>query len=137
MYKPDNFTIQELVPQRVYFDRGNKAWELLDDRLLIALDEMREKFGPIIINTWHSERLQAAYKLREWAGLRTEESPDGTRYSQHRFGRAADCLLPQFDVAEARSVIYEGKISYITAVEEASWLHVDVRNCTPIKKFRP
>jgi len=50
MYKCDHFKIQELVSPGVYKDRGDKAWELLDDRLLMTLDKLRERYGPIIVN---------------------------------------------------------------------------------------
>ena len=40
MYKCENFSIHELVPPNVFYNRGEKAWELLDERLLITLDSL-------------------------------------------------------------------------------------------------
>ena len=128
VYIPKYFALEELVPRSVYRERGHKGWELLNPNLLRALDELREVFGPIVVNNW------AYGGRREWSGLRTEDSPYGTRYSQHRFGNAADCLLG--DVEGAREWVLAGNSSYITGVElDTSWLHIDVRNCKKIKTF--
>lgn len=61
MYKCSHFKIQELVPPAIFEARGEKAWELLDERLLITLDRLRDRFGPITVNNWHSG------KDREWS----------------------------------------------------------------------
>ena len=131
---PEHFIIQELVPPDVYKDRGVKAWELLDPRLLITLDALREKYGSITINNWHRGH------KRMWSGLRTEDSPYGSQYSQHRFGRAADCLLPKVSVSEVREHILANpnEFPFINSVElDTSWLHFDVRNCDRIKTYTP
>jgi len=133
-YKPEFFTIQELVPQHVYDDRRDRAWELLDENMLITLDELRRAFGPITVNNWHKG------KEREWSGLRTDQSPYGTIYSQHRFGRAADCIFHDTNIDVVRDVILaaESRFPLINSVElETSWLHFDVRNCERIKTYRP
>ena len=49
-YKCDYFAIHELIPPSVYEARGEKAWELLDDRLLKTIDTLRDRFGPATIN---------------------------------------------------------------------------------------
>ncbi len=87
MYTCQHFAIHELVPPHVYQDRGEAAWQLLDERLLITLDKLRIRYGPTTVNNyyWGSER--------EWSGLRTVDSPYYRPYSQHTFGRAADCLF--------------------------------------------
>lgn len=131
---PEHFDIQELVPYEVWMDRGIKAWELLDARLLITLDQLREEYGAIIINNWHTGG------TREWSGLRTEQSPYGTQYSQHRFGRAADCLFPRTNVNQVREDILRNpdKFPFINSIElGTSWLHFDVRNCDRIKTYSP
>ena len=43
MYRCEYFALYELVPEEVYLERGEKAWELLDKRLLITLDRLRER----------------------------------------------------------------------------------------------
>ena len=80
MYKCEHFAIHELVPPHVFEQRGEKAWELLDDRLLVTLDRLRERYGSMTVNNyyWGSDR--------EWSGLRTNDSPYYSPYSQHTFG---------------------------------------------------
>ena len=134
MYKPRHFIIQELVPRHVFKDRGEKALELLDDRLLRTLDDLRDAFGPIVINDWHKDG------MNQWRGLRTELSPFGTMYSQHRFGRAADLTFLKTDVDGVRAEILENPSLFplITSIELATnWLHFDVRNCLRIKTYSP
>ena len=44
-YKAKKFTIEELVPEVVFNDRGQKAWQLIDNRLIANLDSLREQVG--------------------------------------------------------------------------------------------
>ena len=83
MYRCEYFAIHELVPPKVFQEWGEKAWELLDERLLITLDRLRRRYGPMTVNNYYWG------KEREWSGLRTKDSPFYSRYSQHTFGRAA------------------------------------------------
>lgn len=134
LIKARYFSVQELVPPDVYQDRGEKAWELIDERLIIVLDQLREKFGPTTVNNW------GVGGDRKWSGLRTEDSPYGSRYSQHRFGRAADCLFSKVSAAQVREYILANPEEFplINSVElDTSWLHFDVRNTTRIKTYRP
>ncbi|OIO70695.1 MAG: hypothetical protein COW19_10975 [Zetaproteobacteria bacterium CG12_big_fil_rev_8_21_14_0_65_55_1124] len=136
MYKCSHFKIQELVPPAIFEARGEKAWELLDERLLITLDRLRDRFGPITVNNWHSG------KDREWSGLRTKESPYYSATSQHSFGRAADCLFSHTDAESVRQEILaapdDKTFELIGSVElGTSWLHFDVRNCKRIKTYYP
>ena len=130
MYKCKHFAIHELVPKKVYQYRGEKAWELMDDRLLITLDNLREKFGYMTINNY------------QWSGLRTSDSPYYSPYSQHSFGRAADCLFKKVSIDEVRSDILNNpdneEYKFINAVElKVNWLHIDIRNTGRIKAFNP
>ena len=136
MYKCNHFKIQELVPPKVYKTCKNKAWRLLDDRVLITLDRLRERYGPITVNNWHSG------KDREWSGLRTPDSPYYSANSQHTFGRAADCLFSRTDAESVRQDILAAPVDkdfeLIGSLElGVSWLHFDVRNCKRIKTYYP
>lgn len=142
MYKPKYFSIKEYVPPQVYADRGERAWELLDDRLLMTDDALRERYGRIIINNWHSPRLIkiCGGDVRSWSGLRTEESPYGSEYSQHRFGRASDKLFldTHIDVVRNDILLHQDEFPYINFIElKTSWLHSDTRNCERIKIYTP
>ena len=134
MYKPKYFRVEELVPQHAFTDRGQAAIQLIDERVLITLDVLREKFGPITVNNW------VWGGPRQWSGLRTQESPFGTQYSQHRFGRAADCVFRDVTAEEVRQYILAApdEFPHITFIElDVSWLHFDVRNCPRITTWTP
>jgi len=136
MYRCDHFAIHELVPPQVFAARGEKAWELLDERLLITLDRLRTRFGPMTVNNyyWGHER--------EWSGLRTPDSPFYSPFSQHTFGRAADCLFSKKSAEEVRQEILahpaDPDFALIGSVElGTAWLHFDVRNCDRVKQYSP
>jgi len=136
MYTCTHFAIHELVPKQVYEDRGERAWQLLDERLLITLDRLRERYGSMTVNNWYWG------KDREWSGLRTKESPFYSPCSQHSFGRAADCLFADKSAEAVRKDILaapdDETFALIGSLElGVSWLHFDVRNCERIMTYRP
>ena len=136
-YKCKYFKIHELVPPEVYEARGEKAWELMDDRILQSIDKLRERFGPATINNYEYGG------DREWSGLRTPSSPWFSPYSQHTFGRAVDVIFRDTTAEEARKKIIHDHDSdeyeyNITSIEsDVPWLHIDCRNCEPLKVFSP
>lgn len=133
MYQCEYFIIQELVPLEVYMDRGEKAWELFDERALKTLDALRDEFGICTINNWHIGG------TRRYSGLRTADCGVGTRYSQHMFGRAFDCLFRDISSEKVREIVLrkrEKLFPYITGLElNITWFHFDVRNHSPVKVF--
>jgi hypothetical protein len=131
-YVSRHFVIQEYVPRSIYQKMGQTAWELLDDRLLMTDDALRDKFGPIIINNWHLNG------DREWSGLRTPESPFYSPTSQHAHGRASDKLFKSVTSKEVRRYILDhpAEFPYIHGLElNVNWVHSDIRNCSGIKTF--
>lgn len=134
MYKCEHFKIQELVPPQVYKDRGELAWELLDERALRIIDNLRNDYGTCVINNW------SFGGKRMWSGLRTAESPYYKKYSQHSFGRAFDCIFSKTAAEKIRQDILSDRRFYpnLSSLElGTSWLHFDVRNTTKIKVFNP
>ncbi len=127
--------IKELVSRKVFLDRGEKAWSLLDERALKTLDRLREKFGPITINDW------SWGGSNEYRGLREPECKIGADYSQHRFGRAFDCKFRDISADTVREYILSNpkEFPFITSLEmNVTWLHFDVRNHSlGILKFNP
>jgi len=134
MYKCVFFSIDELVPPDVYQERGELAWELLDDRALETLDQLRAKFGHCTVNN---------YKYggpREWSGLRTPDSPYYSKYSQHTHGRAFDCIFKEHEAQDVRNYIKANpdEFPYLNSYElDVNWLHFDTRNCKRIKTYKP
>lgn len=154
MYQCKHFDLREWVPPEIYVKRGQRAWELLDERILRAADRLRERVGrPVIINTWHSDKLMAAYGRRTQSGFRSPQfyvdlangnRGDGLeRYaaslSQHKFGRAFDCLVDGLSAEMVRQIVKEeaGHIGFTAIEDGVSWFHGDVRNCEQLKVFLP
>lgn len=134
MYKCRHFSIKEFVPEYIHIARGEKAWELLDERMLETCDALRGRYGPITINDW------SWGGSNQNRGLRAENSPIGTIYSQHRFGRAADCNFKSIDAESVREDILDNfdLFPHITFIELGTvHLHFDVRNCQRIKTYDP
>lgn len=127
MYKCKHFKIHELVPKHVYKERGERAWLCFDDRALQTLDSLRDEFGSATVNNWYWGG------PRQWSGLRTSESPYGTQYSQHRYGRAFDVLFRHKTAQEVREHIMSNQedFPHIRGIEDGpaiSWLHFDTGN---------
>lgn len=134
MYKPHYFVVQEYVPPYIFKRYGQTAWEFLDDRLLRMDDALRDKFGPMTINNWHTGG------DREWSGLRTPSSPYYSETSQHSYGRASDKIFHATNAEAVRQYIlaHPDEFPLLMSLELAtSWLHSDTRNCERIKTYKP
>ena len=138
-YRPTNFVIQELVPPIIFNAMGERAWELLDERALRTLQALRDKFGPITINTWHSG---GGFKE---SGLREQNTTTGAPRSAHKRGMAFDCKPKFCTPREMYDYILDnqGEFPLIRRLEHIdstpTWLHFDVVNHPGprIRVFRP
>lgn len=149
MYRSKYFKIQEYVPESVFNARGQKAWELMDPRLLEMDDLIREAHGPCIINTWWNRGLIEKYGYRDQSGLRTADFYYTVRdyfnsYSAHKYAMASDKLLALHRTVESLDVVREDiklnrkKYHAIKGMEEGTtWLHTDVRNRAKLVLFSP
>ena len=129
MYIPKHFEPQELVPPAIFDARGDKSLELIDDRVLITLDKLRNLFGPCTINNWPWGGLLTQ------SGLRTSDAKEYSPTSQHTFGRAMDCKFENTTAAQIRKYLISHLQArpYITFIEDdVNWFHFDVRNCQPL-----
>lgn len=138
MYVCKHFGIYELVDEQTYSDRGDRAWQLFDPRLLKLLDKLRELFdAPITINDW---KWGGQFENR---GLRTSASPYYRPYSQHSFGRAVDFDVRGLSADESREKIRQWFNSGLLDIEGirmelgVNWVHLDVANCSGIIEFYP
>lgn len=128
-YKLKHFVVQEFVDPETYSIRGDKSISVMDWRMLWTADMIREYFDkPMVINNWH------VGGSRMWSGIRYENSPEYSKFSQHTYGRAIDFYMKGIDSAEIRKTIldspYEDAFKYITTVEDfpnQSWVHIDCR----------
>lgn len=137
MYNCKYFKLHELVDKDTYNNTPHhKLWWALDDRILKAIDILREEIGvSITINNWHWG------KDRQWSGLRVPSSPYYSQWSQHSFGRAVDMLFTGINATDARkkikALIDSGKLDSVALSftfeekmkgKEISWVHMDLRN---------
>jgi hypothetical protein len=126
-YRPQHFELHELVPPEILELRGEAAWELLEPRLLVAGDRVRDRFGPCTVNDWKD-----GGRFRE-SGLRDGVTGVGARLSQHKRGAALDL---KFKHVKPRTVFdylleHPDEFPEITVLEDVAktptWLHFDVR----------
>lgn len=133
------FLPQELVPPSVYNELGARSVTLcMDSRVMDVLRQLRLDYGPVTVNDW---KWGGPYTER---GYRPPSSKSGAAWSQHKFGRAADCVFKEADVKTVRAEVIakckSGHAIYglIRGIEDGvSWFHFDVRNEPTLKVFRP
>lgn len=128
-YKPKYFQLQEVVPASVIQARGEKGWELMDDRILMGGDWLREKHGSCVINGKIGDHV-----FKE-SGLRDPLTDTGAKFSQHKFGRALDLKFLKTDTKTVYNFILENQAEArrngITTIEDIkdapTWIHIDCR----------
>ena len=134
-YRPSFFGIKELVPSELFKTMPPQTlWMMLDDRLLIAADTLRHRYGKMVCNTW------AWGGTNEYRGLRPPDCKIGATFSMHKLGRALDLIPVQCTAEEIREDlrhfkkgdrVYDGR-NYISRVEDkVGWLHIDTANAYP------
>lgn len=131
MYRPTYFHLHELVPPLELDRYDARLWHVFDERILRGADLLRDEFGPMLVNDWHSGG------SKRYRGYRPAGCDIGAALSQHRFGRALD-LIPLRCPAETirQAILDEPDMvrdqlgNYmVTAMETGvSWLHIDCRN---------
>lgn len=136
-YEPRHFEPYEYVPPEIYDELGDNSILLIDDRVLRTDDAIRAHFGVrVLINTWH---WGGTHKFSGW---RPANCPEGSRWSQHKWGRASDKRLVGIDAETARHEILKNPKTFphIRAMEDGvAWLHTDCRPALPtgIYLFKP
>lgn len=136
MYKCEYFAIHELVPKHIHEKWGEKAWRFLDEKALITIDKLRERYGQITINDYF---WGGAY---EWSGLRTPDCPVYSETSDHSYGRAFDCKFKTIHAVDVRFEIQKfpdhDAFKYINSIElDVGWLHFATNNVERIMTFKP
>ena len=123
-----HFQIKEFVTPEAYTARGEKAIELMDNRIINCADLLREMLDkPCVINNWH---LNGQYHE---SGLRSMDTTTGAKWSQHKFGRAIDVKVIGMKSEEVRAFIrlhwQEFKAVGLTTIEKdtPTWCHCDCR----------
>ena len=136
MYKPKHFQLFELVPEKDFkLKQAWLLWALLDERMLITADQLRERYGRASANTWHWSK-----DGFQNCGWRASDCTTGAEFSQHKFGRGLDLSFADVESEEIRQDIKRNEelLPFINSIEEGvNWFHFDVRNCERIKWFKP
>jgi len=91
------------------------------------LDALREKFGPIVVNNWHS-----GGRFKD-SGLRHPTSKVGAKASAHKQGKAFDCKFISAKLSDVHAFILKHpdqfpkikRLECLTATP--TWLHFDTR----------
>lgn len=138
-YRPRSFVLQELVAPTIYDRLGEDAWDLFNENALRALQALRDRFGPIVVNDWHR-----GGTFRE-SGLREMNTTTGAVKSAHKRGEAFDCKPTQMLSREMNDYIvtHPDEFRLIRRVENKqytpSWMHFDVvtHDGKGIKVFNP
>lgn len=106
---------------------------LMDERLLMTIDAMREHYKrAITINNWYTG---GSFRNR---GFRPMTGNVGAKYSQHRFGRAVDLDVYGIPAEQVRNDIRSGLFPEITCIEkDVNWVHIDVRNVKRLLEVSP
>lgn len=144
-YKQKHFALEELVDPHLYKHVGERCWELLDDNALMALDALRERFGPLVVNNWHSKGSSFTHQIYRESGLRRWDTGTGAKRSQHKFGRAFDCKFANYEPYEVANYVVANPDEFplITRVEDVThtptWFHFDTKptNQPGIYVFKP
>ena len=133
MYRPKYYTIKELVNPDLLKKIGEEtAWKMFDDRLLKAADQIREKYGTIVVNT---------STLKD-CGLRDPQSTTGAKYSMHKIGRALDLHIVSIEkkwpnnksgkTADYNRVreqlMMDSRFDCLSFEHNIHWLHIDTGN---------
>jgi hypothetical protein len=129
-YIPKNFSLEELIPPELFEkwkDVQWKVWQSADDRALITLQNLRKRYGSIMVNDWHTG---GTFRYR---GLRPMDYQGLTYLSQHKWFKAYDCSFANESEEKVRQDIladpFHEDFKHITCLEmRVSWLHFDVRN---------
>ena len=129
----NNFSLQEFIPSGIYKKWGDHSIWYIDDRLPHLAQFFRDRFQkPIMINTWHYIDIAGT----NYRGYRPANCHVGASKSQHKFGRAIDISIEDFDLAAVYADIIKHKKLYfdqgLRGLEDfkktKSWIHLDMRN---------
>lgn len=131
VYRPQFFTLQELVCKHVYDKYGEMAWMFLDDKAVITLDLIRRSLDrSITVNNWadggkYDER---GLRCNLCSIVKNQTEKDKVYMSAHCLGRAFDFTVDGISAGEVRVWIAANKnlLPYNIRLETGvSWVHMD------------
>jgi len=99
IYTPQYFDPEELISPEIFAICGADALYMYDPLILEGADQLRDIFGPMICNTWHSPWLIKRYGKHRFRGLRATKQRIGARKSAHKLGINKKTLYSAIDLA--------------------------------------
>lgn len=147
-YVPKHFHPKEIFSSQVIHYHSinnnvlNSIWRLMDSRVLWTADQLRDIFGPMIVNDYMFGGNNEQRGFRDPLELLDKNHYNNTNQykplfssftSQHCFGRALDTKIVNYLSETVRQYIIRNKkkeqFKHITAIEKnVSWLHFDTRS---------
>lgn len=145
-YMPKHFSIEELVPppefmpkelRAEYEKRPDALFRLFDQRLLVTLDRLRERYGSCSINNWHLFDAagwgDTSVPMFRFSGWRPVACDEGAALSEHKFFRAMDCKFRHVRPSEIWDEMLERVgapefefMQRIEAFGTMTWFHFDL-----------
>jgi|GEM_PF-1589527 len=128
------FDLRELVDQRTWGILGYKCASLIDPKIVVIIDLVRELSGmPTTVNNWHFAK--PGETVYNSSGFRAIWDKTGGLLSQHRCGRAADVKVRGLIPAQVHALINANAKRFeragLTTMESLeftrSWSHLDCR----------
>lgn len=86
IYTPKYFDPRELISPAIHALIGDDGLYLFHPKVLEGADMTRKHFGPMIGNTWFSQKLIAKYGKHSFRGLRSISQGIGAPRSAHKLG---------------------------------------------------
>lgn len=123
-----DFDLREFVHPDVWDRFGESSIWFLDQRLFVIAQNIRDRFGPTVINSWMwgGSRVNSGFNLNREIGA---------EYSQHKLGRAIDVRPKDATPDDVRKDILENErfwlLMGLTTIEHEdfapTWVHIDTR----------
>jgi hypothetical protein len=141
IYKPDYFSLDELVCPEIYKHFGDVAWQFFDSRLLITIDTLRQKLGRrITVNDWqvHGQFTQRGFRCLQCQLVKDAIKTNQLYVSPHMTGQAIDFDVEGMVAEEVRQYIIKNQSLWpypIRLEADVNWIHMDTRDADNGKVF--
>jgi len=123
----EHFGLEEFVAPEIFNQCKEIAISFISERLVQGVEQLRKTLGkPIVINNWVSG---GQFKN---SGLRSFDCPEGAKWSDHKFGHAADLKITGLDSLEVQEYLSKNWAKFnqfFTSIEKGTvgWTHVSDR----------
>jgi hypothetical protein len=134
IYEPIYFSLDELVCPHVYDKFGNISWQFFDSRLLITIDDIRQRIGkPIFINDWqvHGKFDERGFRCIQCDLVKSAIAEQRLYVSPHMTGQGVDFDVQGLLAEEVRQWIIKNQNLWpypIRLEAGVSWVHLDTRD---------